>query len=722
MPTINIGKVRPDFKGAWDSNTVYEAMDVVSYQGSSYTALSASSAGTIPSSNPSIWDLSSAKGDQGDQGIQGSTGSQGIQGPAGATGPQGATGPTGPTGASGTVLGEDADNRREFAGGVYLDGQTGYFNFNEAETFTDTESRTWGGTCLIPQNSSEGIYMFFSRQFATSGQGVDFRLKTTAAHFKIQGSTQTVEIDNLNVSDFPINKMFKWCATYDASNSTLNLFIDGQRVGDETTVLSFGTVTESRPATIGANLGNSKYSAVVAKDYYKFSTALTATQAAELYQQGLQPWLAANPEYRRGLVGSDLPLAVSNNAATAYSLEWLGNPNYTGPFVRVRRSSDNAEQDFTDKSLIAAWVGAGNDGYATIWYDQSGNLLDLINFEASYQPKIVESGVFLNAIDFLKANTTYEGYFLLASKVNGSYQTTSLSLQQFNFFSVFARSDTSSTQSIRYINFIHEPEGYGRSIHITGHSLNGGIGPRYKRYTQSYALSAPISINEDGSNNIISSINQLISEGGSSLHINGSEVSLSTTDVSGQINFSIFAGSSSESPSGIDQTVSELIIYDSDQSSNREAIEANLAKRYIIHNVNKGSLATLPLDDDCRQLKDISGNRNDATASESGVTHLKQKDLHSFRDDHADGTGGSYLIANADILAENEVITGVTVAGRFYAASGAQDLTKRRIKLVTNGSNVEVKRSDGFADDTAIVTSTPSDTADFAVSVLTQRI
>jgi hypothetical protein len=135
-----------------------------------------------------------------------------------------------------------------------------------------------------------------------------------------------------------------------------------------------------------------------------------------------------------------------------------------------------------------------------------------------------------------------------------------------------------------------------------------------------------------------------------------------------------------------------------------------------------GALANLPLDDDSRQLKDVSGNRNDATASEAGVNHLIQQNTHSFRDDHADGTGGSYLIANADILAENEVITGVTMDGRFYAATEAQDLTKRRIKLVTSGSHIEVKRSNGTTDDAANVTTHPASTTDFAVNVLTQRI
>ena len=104
------------------------------------------------------------------------------------------------------------------------------------------------------------------------------------------------------------------------------------------------------------------------------------------------------------------------------------------------------------------------------------------------------------------------------------------------------------------------------------------------------------------------------------------------------------------------------------------------------------------------------------------MTHLSQKDPQSFRDDHADGTGGSYLIANSDILAENEVITGVTMDGRFYAATEAQDLTKRRIKLVTSGSHIEVKRSDGTNDYASNVKTHPASTTEFAVNVLTQRI
>jgi hypothetical protein len=74
---------------------------------------------------------------------------------------------------------------------------------------------------------------------------------------------------------------------------------------------------------------------------------------------------------------------------------------YTGPIVRVRRSSDNAEQDFfglgasgaVDASAVAAFCGAG-DGFVRTIYDQSGlsrNLIQTAN--TAHQPQCVASGV-----------------------------------------------------------------------------------------------------------------------------------------------------------------------------------------------------------------------------------------------------------------------------------------------------------------------------------------
>lgn len=73
---------------------------------------------------------------------------------------------------------------------------------------------------------------------------------------------------------------------------------------------------------------------------------------------------------------------------------------YTGNLVRVRRNSDNAEQDIpqnADGSLnttnLLAFVGSAN-GYITTAYDQSGNGRNLVQTTAGKQPRIVNVGVY----------------------------------------------------------------------------------------------------------------------------------------------------------------------------------------------------------------------------------------------------------------------------------------------------------------------------------------
>jgi hypothetical protein len=84
-------------------------------------------------------------------------------------------------------------------------------------------------------------------------------------------------------------------------------------------------------------------------------------------------------------------------ASAAYSLRRLGD--YSGPAIRVRRSSDNAEQDigFTtagdlDLAALLAFVGV-NSGFVTVWYDQSGFARNATQTTAALQPRIVNAGV-----------------------------------------------------------------------------------------------------------------------------------------------------------------------------------------------------------------------------------------------------------------------------------------------------------------------------------------
>jgi hypothetical protein len=101
-----------------------------------------------------------------------------------------------------------------------------------------------------------------------------------------------------------------------------------------------------------------------------------------------------------GLIGSldveSLLLDFYPNAAAAYSVRKL-KAAYTGSAIRVRRSSDNAEQDIgfssrnLDTSSLTSFCGSGN-GFVTTWYDQSGNANNATQATASQQPQIVSSG------------------------------------------------------------------------------------------------------------------------------------------------------------------------------------------------------------------------------------------------------------------------------------------------------------------------------------------
>jgi hypothetical protein len=92
---------------------------------------------------------------------------------------------------------------------------------------------------------------------------------------------------------------------------------------------------------------------------------------------------------------------------SAYSVRKL-TPNATN-CIRVRRSSDNAEQDIgfvsntpnalIDTTALLSFVGA-NNGFVVTWYDQSTTGHNFTQSTGSLQPQIVSSGsvVTLNSV------------------------------------------------------------------------------------------------------------------------------------------------------------------------------------------------------------------------------------------------------------------------------------------------------------------------------------
>jgi hypothetical protein len=119
---------------------------------------------------------------------------------------------------------------------------------------------------------------------------------------------------------------------------------------------------------------------------------------------------------------SERKLLDQYTAAVAYSLRKLRTA-YSGSAIRVRRSSDSAEQDIgfsgnnLDTASMLSFCGAGN-GFVTTWYDQVGSN-NAVQTTAGNQPQIVASGATIvnefskPAIRFTDASAAAIGWRLI---------------------------------------------------------------------------------------------------------------------------------------------------------------------------------------------------------------------------------------------------------------------------------------------------------------------
>ena len=124
-------------------------------------------------------------------------------------------------------------------------------------------------------------------------------------------------------------------------------------------------------------------------------------------------------------------------AALAYSLRTLRAGTASSAVVRVRRSNDSVEQDFTSSQItdgtLASFCGA-NSGFVRIWYDQSGSQNHGVQTTPAMQPRIVNAGVVeteagrpaivwpsvTHGLNFSLRLTTVRTYILLARCSNAA--------------------------------------------------------------------------------------------------------------------------------------------------------------------------------------------------------------------------------------------------------------------------------------------------------------
>jgi hypothetical protein len=252
-------------------------------------------------------------------------------------------------------------------------------------------------------------------------------------------------------------------------------------------------------------------------------------------------------------------------AAAAYSLRLL-DTTYTGSAIRVRRASDNAEQDIgfdnneLDTSALATFC-SGTDGFVKTWYSQTGSN-DATQTTTTRQPKIYDSSTGV-VTENGKPAVEYDG----SSTVLGI--TESFSGNTLFGFGVVADFSVSGNKHL-WSNL---------------DTFNDGV---EMRSVPSFS-EIQIAINSIDTALSHSSSGQLLSVYGyngstATLAVDGTSTTASVTQTISVSSGSGLGGRLVPSPSAfIDGTIQEFVLYTSDQSSNRTGIEDNINDFYSIY-------------------------------------------------------------------------------------------------------------------------------------------
>ena len=352
-------------------------------------------------------------------------------------------------------------------------------------------------------------------------------------------------------------------------------------------------------------------------------------------------------------------------AAAAYSLRNLST-SYTGNVVDVRRSSDGAEDSFTAAEVadgtLTTWVGAGNDGFVTQWYDQSGNANHATQGANASQPKIVDGGSLVSGgLDFDGSDDELV--------VSGNPVITANNAGTYSAFSV----QKVSTNNNGYL--------YGNASTENGSSLYAGdstqsSSPSFALSNQNSATFQTDIIARDSNESLLSAV---YNNGDAGLLVNGggTMTDAGTYDFTSGTNNFIIGNRNGGTSSGtfLDGTLRELIVYNSDQSDNRTAFEANIGETYNIDLPSGVDTGYDQVDGFVETWYDQSGNGNDAVQQVSG-SQPKIVDAGVFlgQVDFLDGVNTFLETNNSDLANLSElslfgVLEPVTASANEFAIS-----------------------------------------------------
>jgi hypothetical protein len=305
--------------------------------------------------------------------------------------------------------------------------------------------------------------------------------------------------------------------------------------------------------------------------------------ANQVQSGALEDWV-------NGKLESTLPADVAT-AAAAYSLRKV-KADYSGDAVRIRRDDTDGEADVafdsegnvSNNSLVTVITGSGDtgstlydylrandpdgaDAYVDTWYDQAGSN-DATQATAGNQPKIAESGALL--ADGLKFNGNSDNFTItngvsgrsIFAVTNQNIDTTGGGLTGYGQDGISALLGTTATDS--YIFISNNNSAFNSyAISIDGASSDSG------QYASNGKTLSSAGGNLGTYGDIPSDTNSLLS-----IIYGSGDPANAWTRLGSGITGNIFMQGS----------MSEVILYTSDQSANRFKIESNINNYYGLYN------------------------------------------------------------------------------------------------------------------------------------------
>ena len=247
-------------------------------------------------------------------------------------------------------------------------------------------------------------------------------------------------------------------------------------------------------------------------------------------------------------------------AAAAYSLRLL-DTDYTGSAIRVRRASDNAEQNIgfdgngdLDTTALATFC-SGTDGFVKVWYDQAG-ANDATQTTTTNQPKIYDSATGV---------VTENGKPAIYKQGLGvTIPFTSALVNGANLLYALVHGPLSDFQKI-----------------VDGAYLGPRSSTLYRHDYDSQVVNAFFNTSIDTISNQSLVVSERVATTSASVYTNGVITSNGAVTSGSTVNTTqtaIFEGVAAKTAK-----IQEIIVYNSDQSANRAGIESNINTYYSIY-------------------------------------------------------------------------------------------------------------------------------------------